>query len=86
MSSQTESAIADVTSETFSVEEIALCAQSLHYIHPLGTEVTNVTATESRSEVLTCHALRRTRPNRVTHMVLTYFPREAIPQLSHTVP
>lgn len=62
MSSQAEGAVTDVAAETLAVEEVALGAQSLHHVHPLGAEVTHVAAAEPGGEVLTYHALRRQRP------------------------
>lgn len=55
---QTEGAVTDVTAETLAVEEVALCAQSLHHVHPLGAEVADVAAPEAGSEVLTYHTLK----------------------------
>lgn len=69
MSSQTERTVADITAETLAVEEVALSTQSLHHIHSLGAEVANVTASEPRREVLTYHALRGTRPDKVTEIL-----------------
>lgn len=62
MSSQTEGAVADVTAETLAVEEVALGAQSLHHVHPLGAEVADVAAAEPAGEVLTYHTLRGKTP------------------------
>lgn len=52
MSSQPQGGAADFTAETLSVEEVAFCAQSLHHIHTLLTEVTGVTATHPGSKLL----------------------------------
>lgn len=61
MPSQSEGAVADVTAETLAVEEVALGAQSLHHIHPLGAEVAGVAAAEPGGEVLPWHTLRGRR-------------------------
>lgn len=58
MSSQPEGAAADGTAETLTVEEVALGAQPLHHVHPLGAEVANVAAAEPGREVFTQHTLR----------------------------
>lgn len=58
---QTEGAVTDVTAKTLPVEEIALGAQSLHHIHPLGAEVADVAAPQPCTDVLTCHTLRGRR-------------------------
>lgn len=58
MSSQTEHAAADVTTETLSVEEEALGAEPLHHVHPLGAEVADVAAAEPGGAVPALHALR----------------------------
>lgn len=65
MPSQTEGAVTDVTAETLAVEEVALSAQSLHHVHPLGAEMADVTATEPGREVLTHHTLRGRTPGQV---------------------
>lgn len=62
VSSQAESAVASVTAETLSVEEVALGAESLHHVHPLGAEVADVAAAQPGREVLTHHTLRGRRP------------------------
>jgi len=58
VSSQAEGAVAGVTTETLPMEEIALSAESLHHVHPLGAEVADVTAAEPRREFPTRHTLR----------------------------
>lgn len=52
VSSQPQCSSADVTSETLSMEEVAFCAQSLHHIHTLLTEVARVAATHPGSKLL----------------------------------
>lgn len=64
MPSQAEGAVTDVTAETLAVEEVALSAQSLHHVHPLGAEVADVAAAEPTREVLTYCTLRGRRPGR----------------------
>ena len=68
MPAQTQGAVTDVTAETLAVEEVALSAQSLHHIYPLGAEVADITAAKPRREGLTHHTLRGTRPGHVREM------------------
>lgn len=65
MPSQTEGAVTDITTETLAVEEVALSAQSLHYVHPLGAEVADVTA----AEVLPHHTLKEEEQDNVCYML-----------------
>lgn len=58
MPAQAEGAVARVTAEALAVEEVALCAQSLHDVHPLAAETASVAAAEARSRVPTRHALQ----------------------------
>lgn len=58
---ETEGAVTDVTAETLPVEEVALGAQSLHHVDPLGAEVAGVASTEPRREILADHTLRGRR-------------------------
>lgn len=58
MAAQAEGAITDDAAETLAVEEVALGAQPLHHINPLGAEVAGVAAPEARRKVFTAQALR----------------------------
>lgn len=64
MSSQTEGAFADIAAETLAVKEVALSAESLHHVHPLGAEVADVTATKAGRQFLTHHTLTGIRPGK----------------------
>lgn len=61
MAAQAQGAITDDAAETLPVEEVALGAQPLHHINPLGAEVAGVTATEAWREVFTARALQHRR-------------------------
>lgn len=52
MTTQPQRAAADVTAETLSVEEVSLRTEPLHYVHALLTEVTGVTAAQTRGKLL----------------------------------
>ena len=50
--SQAQGGGTDAAAETLSVEEVALCAQPLHHVHALLTEVTGVAATQVQGKCL----------------------------------
>lgn len=58
MAAQAEGAITDDAAETLAVEEVALGAEPLHHVNPLGAEVAGVAAPEARRKVFTAQALR----------------------------
>lgn len=58
MATQAEGAIADDAAETLAVEEVALGAEPLHHINPLGAEVAGVAAPEARRKVFTAETLK----------------------------
>lgn len=74
MPPQTERAFAHVTAETLAVEEVSLSAEPLHHVHPLGAEVTDVTAPQSSPQVLAHHTLKTTDKERThTHTFVSVF-------------
>lgn len=58
MPAQAEGAITDDAAETLAVEEVALGAEPLHHVNPLGAEVAGVAAPEARRKVFTAQTLR----------------------------
>lgn len=58
VTAQAQGAITDDAAETLPVEEVALGAQPLHHINPLGAEVAGVAAPEARSKVFTAQTLK----------------------------
>lgn len=58
VAAQAEGAITDDAAETLAVEEVALGAQPLHHVNPLGAEVAGVAAPEARRKVFTAQTLR----------------------------
>lgn len=58
VAAQAEGAITDDAAETLAVEEVALGAEPLHHVNPLGAEVAGVAAPEARRKVFTTQTLR----------------------------
>lgn len=58
VAAQAEGAITDDAAETLAVEEVALGAEPLHHVNPLGAEVAGVAAPEARRKVFTAETLR----------------------------
>lgn len=58
VAAQAEGAITHDAAETLAVEEVALGAEPLHHINPLGAEVAGVAAPEARRKVFTAQTLK----------------------------
>lgn len=58
MRPQAKGAATDVAAEALPVEEAALCAQSLHHVHPLAAKMADVAAAKAGGALLTRRTLR----------------------------
>lgn len=76
MAAQAEGAVTGVTAEALAVEEVALCAQALHDVHPLAAKMAGVAAAEA---VPARHALEEERRRKTTrlHHSFVKMPRAA---------